>query len=208
MAKDLLGGSKAYWEDDDVLEGTDLLASMPEQAGILDRMGSGIKRSWEGLKNTADTGISMPAAGLAGVFGDTKGQEEIFRALNERRAGRDKEATSGMGAVEPGFAGKLAGVAATFAAQIAAMPVSGIETMQQFIDQGESLPRAYAAGGIDTAGNVAGLMLPGVMQGGKLMRAASGAGINAAQDTATRAAISGSLVGQKAAFLALVHVGL
>lgn len=191
MAKDLLGGSKPYWEDEDVLEGTDLFASMPEEASLGKRLKSGVKRSWEGLKNTADVGISMPAAGLAGVFGDTAGQEEIFRALNERTAAREKEAQTGAGAVNPGFAGKLAGVVTTLPAQIAAMPVSGIETAKQFIDQGESLPRAYAAGGIDTAGNLAGLMLPGVMQGGKLVRAGSGAAINAAQDTATRAAISG-----------------
>jgi len=111
--------------------------------------------------------------------------------LNERVAGREKEAQSGWGAVEPGFAGKLAGVVTTLPGQIAAMPVSGIETMKQFVDQGESLPRALGAGAIDTAANMAGLALPGVVQGGKALRAVSGAGINAAQDTASRLAISG-----------------
>ena len=190
MAKLDIQPVKSYWEDDLDIQPLDI-QPIQEEVPLLKRLGSGVKRSWEGLKNTADVGITMPAAGLAGIFGQEKDQEELFRALNERIAAREKEGQSGMGAVEPGFAGKLAGVVATLPGQIAAMPVRGIETAKQFVDQGESLGRAYGAGAIDTAGNLAGLALPGVVQGGKLMRAASGAGIIAAQDTATRAAISG-----------------
>lgn len=189
MAKLDIQPVKSYWEDDLDIQPLDI-QPIQEEAPLTDRLKSGVKRSWEGLKNTADVGITMPAAGFAGIFGQEKDQEELFRALNERIAARDKEAQSGAGAVEPGFAGKLAGVITTLPGQIAAMPVSGIETAKQFIDQGESLGRAYAAGGLDTAGNLAGLALPSVIQGGKLMRAVSGGGINAAQDTATRAAIS------------------
>ncbi len=189
MAKDLLAGSKPYWEDD-TEEPVDLFVAAKQEAPLTDRLKSGIKRSYEGLKNTLDTGISMPAAGLAGIFGADKDQEELFRALNERIAAREKEAQSGVGAVEPGFAGKLAGVITTLPGQIAAMPVSGIETAKQFVDQGETIPRAIGAGAIDTAANMAGLALPGVIQGGKAVRALSGAGINAAQDTASRLAIS------------------
>lgn len=188
MAKDLLAGSTPYWEDEDVLEGTDLLAPMPEQAPLLDRLGLGVKQAFAGVGNTADTAGTLAWQGLGTLMtGGKPLSEENFKKLNERIKSREEWAGKG----DPGFAGKLAGVAATLPMQILNMPVSGIETAKQFIDQGESLGRAYAAGGIDTAGNVAGLMLPGVMQGGKLVRAASGAGINAAQDTATRAAISG-----------------
>ena len=188
MAKDLLAGSTPYWEDEHVLEGTDLLAPKQEEAPLLDRLGLGIKQSFAGVGNTADTAGTLAWQGLGTLMtGGKPLSEENFKKLNERIKSREEWAGKG----DPGFAGKLAGVAATLPMQILNMPVSGIETAKQFIDQCESLGRAYAAGGIDTAGNVAGLMLPGVMQGGKVLRAASGAAINAAQDTATRAAISG-----------------
>ena len=188
MAKDLLAGSKPYWEDEDVLEGTDLFAPKQEEAPLLDRLGLGIKQSFAGVGNTADTAGTLAWQGLGTLMtGGKPLSEENFKKLNKRIKEREEWAGKGV----PGFVGKLAGVGATLPMQILNMPVSGIETAKQFIDQGESLGRAYAAGGIDTAGNVAGLMLPGVMQGGKVLRAASGAVINAAQDTATRAAIAG-----------------
>ena len=186
MAKDLLGGGKAYWEDEDVLEGTDLLADAPEKAPLLDRLGLGIKQNFAGVGNTADTAGTLAWQALAKLNGKAP-NEQVFVDLNSRIKSREDWAGKG----DPGFAGKLAGVVATLPMQILTMPVSGIETAKQFIDQGESLPRVYAAGGIDTAGNLLGLALPGAVQGGALMRAGSGAAINAAQDTATRAAISG-----------------
>ena len=187
MAKLDIQPVSGYWEDDSLdIQPLDI-QPIEEEVSIGKRLKSGVKKAWEGVKSTADVGISMPAAGLAGIFGDIAGQEDIFKQLNQRIAGREKAAEG----PDPGFLGRLAGVGATLPAQIAAMPFSGIETAKQFVDQGESLPRAYAAGGLDTAGNMLGMALPGVIPGSRLIRAGSGAAINAAQDTATRLGIQG-----------------
>jgi len=57
-----------YWDEDSLdIQPLDI-QPIEEQAPLTDRLKSGIKRAYEGLKNTADVGISMPAAGLAGIF--------------------------------------------------------------------------------------------------------------------------------------------
>ena len=83
------------------------------------------------------------------------------------------------------FGGKFAGNVATLPLQLAAMPFTPVTTGQEFIDQGESLPRALAATGIETAGNLVGTAAP--MLGATLpMKAATTFGFNAAQDFATK----------------------
>lgn len=171
--------------DDDVQQ--DPLGLFAEEPSFGAKITSGLKKNFANLGNTFDTAVSMPAAGLARMAGGD--YNKIFKELNEREKLRNEWA----GDVDPGFAGNLVGALnpLTLPAQIAAMPFQGINTAKQFIDQGESLPRAYGAGAIDTAANMAGIALPGVIQGGKAMRAASGAGINVAQDALSRTAISG-----------------
>ena len=170
----------------------DPLGLFEEDVPLSKKLKSGVNQTWENLKSTFDVGISMPAAGLAGLFGDTAGQEDIFKKMNERVAARKKEAEG----PDPGFLGRLAGVAVTLPAQIAAMPFSPAETAKQFVDQGESLRRAYAAQGIDTLGNIAGLALPASLPGKLGARVATGGGINATQDTLTRLGIAGTAQNQ------------
>ncbi len=157
------------------------------QAPLSDRIVSGVKRNFAALGNTLDTAAFLPSAGIAKLAGIDP--TPLFEKMNEREKLRNQWA----GDVDPGFAGNLVGALnpLTLPAQIAAMPFQGINTAKQFIDQGESLPRAYGAGAVDTAANLAGIALPGVVQGGKALRAASGAAINVAQDVASRAAIAG-----------------
>jgi len=82
---------------------------------------------------------------------------------------------------EQTFGGKLLGNVATIPAQFAAMPFSSGVKGQDFLDKGESLPRALAAVAIDTVGNVFGAAMPGL--GSSLpMKATTTFGGNALQE--------------------------
>ena len=183
MAKDLLAGNKPYWEDD-TEEPVDLFATIKPEAPLTDRLKSGIKQAFAGVGNTADAAAFLPSAGIASLAG--LDPTPLFETMTQREKLRNEWA----GKTDPGFVGKLAGMATTLPMQILTMPVAGVETAKQFIEQGETIPRALGAGAIDTAANIAGVALPGVVQGGKAVRALSGGAINAAQDTASRLAIS------------------
>ena len=91
------------------------------------------------------------------------------------------EAWANPNMAEQNFGGKLLGNVATLPAQFAAMPFSPVSTGQDFLDKGESLPRAQAAGAIDTVGNVFGAAMPGL--GSSLpMKTATTFGGNALQE--------------------------
>lgn len=92
---------------------------------------------------------------------------------------------------EQSFGGKVTGMISTLPIQMAAMPFSPFDTGQTLADNGESMDTVRTGTLLDTAGNVLGLKLPAGIGKGILAKTASGAITNAAQDTATRAAISG-----------------
>jgi len=91
---------------------------------------------------------------------------------------------------EQSFGGKVVGMAATLPAQLAAMPLSPFDTAQTLADAGETTGSQTTGAILDTAGNVAGFGLPGMIGKTLVKKVASGAVINAVQDTATRAGIS------------------
>ena len=92
---------------------------------------------------------------------------------------------------EQSFAGKAGGMIGTLPAQMAAMPFSPFDTGQTLSDAGESTDTVVTGTLLDTLGNVAGLKIPAGLGRGIAAKTASGAVANAAQDTATRAAITG-----------------
>lgn len=157
-----------------------------EEPGLLDRLRSGLKGSWSGLGNTVDTIGSLAAAVPAGLVKGQAEQDKLFKALNERIATRNEWAKD----VDPGFVGKLAGTVATLPAQMLTMPASHVETGKNFLDQGESGLRTAAAMGIDAAGNALGMGLPNAVGKTLFSKVATGAGINALQDYATKYGIS------------------
>lgn len=99
--------------------------------------------------------FDMAAAGLAGIFGDTEGQEEIFRdaQLRQQRMG---EAYDEKPDEKFGMGGKLVGgLASVPTAMLAPGVAPGINRATEVIDRGGSLPQAAkagaVAGGVDLA---------------------------------------------------------
>lgn len=150
-----------------------------------------IKLATGGALKTLATGKAMlapfeplynPAALLA-----PKTQDQQFKEMEQRQA--EIEQATAVPGKEQTFGGKLLGVAATLPLQLAAMPFSPAQTGKEMIDLGEDVSAAQKAALIDTAGNVAGIALPGGIGGTLAKRAVTGAGIGAAQDVATRMGI-------------------
>lgn len=138
-----------------------------------------------GVGNLADTALSflrqtgqrlsnVPGFGTPATEQDT---DTLFKGLNERIEQRNKWANPEdkkmtiPAAITAGIGG-LPGIPLA--------PVSGLERAKDFLDKGETLGRAAAAGVIDSALSTAGIALPASMAGGPLKRAATGAVINTA----------------------------
>jgi len=98
---------------------------------------------------------------------------------------------------EQSFGGKLTSVGAGLIPGLITMPLSPFDTAQTLADVGEPTGSQFTGGVLDTAGNVAGFGLPGMVGKGIVKKVASGAAINAAQDTLTRAAISSQAITPK-----------
>lgn len=128
------------------------------------------------------------AGGLASAVGATDTADSIYKTMEDTTKSMDeywnpKDA-------EQSFGGKLQGMGMTLPAQMLGMLASPFDTAQTAIQSGETQNKALAATGIDTIGNMAGLALPAGVGKGLIKQAISGAVGNAAQDVATRAAIS------------------
>lgn len=169
----------------------DPLGLFEEKAGI----GTGIKSSFANIGNMADTAFSTLAGGAAALFGDEKAAVDIEQQMRERNKSREEWANPE--GKEISGTGKLAGAVATLPMQILGMGFSPADTALKAKDAGETNTKALQAAGIDVAGNIAGMMLPGFKQGSMLTRVTTGFGANAAQDAATKAAIQGILETEK-----------
>jgi hypothetical protein len=167
------------------------LGKNTQKAGV----GTGIKSSFANVGNMADTAFSTLAGGAAALFGDEKAAVDIEQQMRERNKSREEWANPE--GKEISGTGKLAGAVATLPMQILGMGLSPADTALKAKDAGETNTKALQAAGIDAAGNIAGMMLPGYKQGSMLTRAATGFGANAAQDAATKAAIQGILETEK-----------
>jgi len=144
-----------------------------------------------GLGNAGATvakGLGLIGGGVAAQFDqDTadaifKGADEISQNIRDYWTPKD---------AEQDFGGKVASMVTTLPAQLAAMPFSPADTGTEMLTAGETLPKALAGTATDTVGNVAGVAIPGGFGGSLLKKFVTGAGSNAAQDTAVRLGITG-----------------
>ena len=150
---------------------------------------------WEDVKiagaDALDT-LGRFGAGTEGairsLFGDIEGADAAYKAEEEMRKKRQKAANPEGKAQR--FKDKAIGLGLTLPLQLATFPFSPATTGQTAVDEGESLSRAMMAAGIDTAGNMIGVGLPGSMGTKLLGKATSGAAINAGQDAVTKALIA------------------
>ena len=134
-------------------------------------------------------GAGLLAGGLASAVGATDTADSIYKTMEDTTKSMDeywnpKDA-------EQSFGGKLQGMGMTLPAQMLGMLASPFDTAQTAVQSGETQNKAQLATGIDILGNIAGLALPAGMGKGLIKQVVSGAVGNAAQDVATRAAISG-----------------
>lgn len=141
-----------------------------------------------GVKNTFTKAGKMGLGAVANALGDTGTADEIYRDMEDITKGRIKEANPQNR--EQGFGGKAFGMLTTLPGQLAAMPFSPFDTGQELIESGEDINTARGGVAIDTAMNMAGIGLPGYFGKGMVKAGASGAGINALQDTIARLGIS------------------
>lgn len=179
-------------------EGRDLFAEagfeVPQKRQA--SMGTALKKSFADVGNTADTAWSMLAGGAAGLFGQDDARDRIFKGMEERAQSRNQWANPNN--EEIGFGGKVAGTLATLPMQMLASGLSPASTGKTMIDAGEDASTAMKGAGIDAAGNAVGMLLPAGIGGSVAKQMATGAGLNAAQDVATKAAIQGVAKGAEA----------
>lgn len=141
------------------------------------------------VTNTFTKGKQLTKGAIATALGDTELADQYYNEMRDTVKKRLQDANPLN--KEQSFGGKLAGTVATLPFQMAAMPFSPFDTGEELISSGESLPVAMGGAAIDTAMNAVGIGLPGFMGKKAATKIASGFGINAAQDAATRASISG-----------------
>lgn len=137
--------------------------------------------------NSIDTWKSMVKGGALSLVGKEDEAAKLYAAMEKRTKDRMKWANPND--AEQGLGGKIVGTVATLPAQLLAFPFSPATTGKTAIDSGERLDPAISASLIDTLGNVATLPLPGSKGLTTGKRVATGAGINAAQEVGTKAAI-------------------
>ncbi len=154
-----------------------------EKAGF----GTAIKSSFAGVGNMADTALSTLAGSAAALFGDDKSAIDIDEQRKQRALQRNQWAN--LENQEIGLGGKIAGTLATLPMQIAGAGFSPAETADTLKAAGESNATALQGAGIDAAGNIVGMVLPGFKQGSLLTRSLTGGAVNAAQEAATKKAI-------------------
>lgn len=155
----------------------------------------GLKNAAKGLADAVDTTATLasiyhPMSLVAGL-GSNKSHADItkerFDALQERKKGY---ADYYKGDVDPGILGNVVGGLPLLPAQMATLGAGVLNTGAQFVEKGETLPKAYGAMGTDAAFQLAGLYLGPAKNASKPVKAAILAGLNTAQDVASRKAIS------------------
>ncbi len=151
---------------------------------------------WEDVKIAGTDAISNVARWTGGLeatvnslIGNTDRADAVLKATERDIKEMAKQANPK--GKEQKLKDKGIGLGLTLPLQLLAFPFGTATTGQTMLDEGETLNKALLGTGIDTAGNMAGVALPGGIGGSILKKAVSGAGINAAQDVLTRSAIAG-----------------
>lgn len=150
---------------------------------------------WEDVKiGAANAGEALNTfrglheGSMKSLVGDKEGSEKSYTEMEKINKSLLEWANPEK--KEQSFGGKLTGLAATLPAQLLAMPTNPAITGKTMIDEGESLTRAIAGSLLDTAGNVAGVAIPGALGTTAPAKVATGAAGGALQDVLTRTGIS------------------
>ncbi len=160
----------------------------PKEESALKKAGKFLKESFnvgmQQVGNTADTALTMAAATLA----PKSAQEDLFKNLQAREQSRQQYWNPNN--VEQGVGGKVASALLTLPMQVATMPISPVMTGKRGAELGESPENIKKAMAVDAALTAAGVVIPGAAGTKLLTKAATGAGVNAAQELASKTAIS------------------
>jgi len=143
--------------------------------------------AWEDVKMGLQGATKTAAKGFTGLVAPLL-PDDVAERIHQKMEGgaAAMEAWANPRGAEQSFEGKFVGAVGSLPAQLAAMPYTPMATGMDFLDKGESLPRARAAAGIETVGNLIGTAAP--MLGATLpMKAATTLGTNAVQDFVTKA---------------------
>lgn len=146
-----------------------------------------------GLHNAAAPVVKfggMVAGAVPSYLGQTDAADTVYKKMDETLKSMEdywvpKDA-------EQDFGGKAASILTTLPQQLVSFPFSPAETGKTLVDLGEDggwNSDAQGAAALDTLGNLAGVALPGAVGGSLLKKFATGAGINAAQETYMKQAI-------------------
>ncbi len=130
--------------------------------------------------------IDMAAAGLAGIFGDTQGQAQIFGDM-ESRSRRMREQYAPAPGEEFSTVGQIGGGVLSMPIEVAGgMGLQrGVARASEVVERGGDLGQASLAGGVTAAANVAANLVP-VRLGGAAGRAIEQTAASALQRLAPR----------------------
>jgi len=155
-----------------------------------------------GMANVASPLIKfggLVAGAGAGLVGADETQDKIYKGMEDTLKST-QDYWIPKDAEQQTFGGKATSAISTLPMQLLSFPFSPADTGKTAVDAGEDGSWGGAAGGavaLDTLGNLAGVALPGGMGGSLLKKFASGAAINAAQETYIKKAIQNSLETEK-----------
>jgi len=155
-----------------------------------------------GMANAASPLIKwggLVAGAGAGLVGADETQDKIYKGMEDTLKST-QDYWVPKDAEQQTFGGKAASVLSTLPMQLLSFPFSPADTGKTLVDAGEDGSwNGTAQGGaaLDTLGNLAGVALPGAIGGSLLKKFASGAAINAAQDSLVKGAISAQATTEK-----------
>lgn len=177
-----VGKSNDGWED---VDGWETVSPEKRKTTLLENVGISLNTAAQPFVK----GAGLLAGGAATLLGSTDTADSIYKTMEDTTKSMDEYWTPKD--AEQSFGGKLQGIGMTLPSQMLSMFASPFDTGQTAIKAGEDLSTAQKAVGIDTVGNALGVALPAAVGKTMLTKAITGGVGNAAQDLATRAAISG-----------------
>jgi len=187
-----VGSSNDGWED---VGGWETVSPKKRDTTLSEDFGIGMANvaspliKWGGLVAGAGAGLVGADETQDKIY---KGMEDTLKSTQDYWVPKDAEQQT--------FGGKAASVLSTLPMQLLSFPFSPADTGKTLVDAGEDggwNGTAQGGAALDILGNLAGVALPGAIGGSLLKKFASGAAINAAQDSLVKGAISAQATTEK-----------
>ena len=187
-----VGSSNDGWED---VGGWETVSPKKRDTTLSEDFGIGMANvaspliKWGGLVAGAGAGLVGADETQDKIY---KGMEDTLKSTQDYWVPKDAEQQT--------FGGKAASVLSTLPMQLLSFPFSPADTGKTLVDAGEDggwNGTAQGGAALDTLGNLAGVALPGAIGGSLLKKFASGAAINAAQESLVKGAISAQATTEK-----------